>query len=620
MKRALIGKIALACSLTVFAWIMIGMPVVEGATVSIRASDIMASLIQSRTGGVAPLSVFFDASATTDSSVTSTPFHDLQYVWDFGDPAGSPVSGTTWAYGARPGVNSRNAANGPEAAHVYENVGTFTATLTVYDGSNVVSKTSTPIVVTDPNTVFSGTNTICVSGSGAWTGCPSGAAHYTSSNYVTALNASVGTGKRILFNRGEVFTSTTQYNLQANGPGIIGAYGTGAKPSFQASLSNGNKQIQMNAPTSTRIGDWRIMDIDFNGLNSGSGVGIGNEGNGLDNVLVLRVDMHNLSRGFEGSPYGMINLPYGMAIVDNNLIGCTTCGGADWRIYMVGYHLAIMGNYLDNLDTGGSHVIRSEFMQNSVISNNTIAGAGDGGIAHEIKLHSWGWSITNAAINPSGTGAYTQKVVIDSNKIVQGINGWGVAIAPQNSSYDERIKDIIVQNNWFTCGTSNNISVELYVSTVDTTTVRNNIFDISGPSYPYAVDVTRRGPEPAPNDTRVYNNTIYMSNAGQFVGIKIDTMDTNSIVKNNLGSAPSATSRVLVQDYATGTTQSNNLLNTTPASIFSSATPSAPADFALVTGTNLAVDAGTTVPVFNDFILNTRPFNSVWDIGAYERH
>jgi len=572
------------------------------------------------------LSVFFDASATTDSNVTSTPFHDLQYVWDFGDPAGSPVSGTTWAYGARPGVNSRNAASGPEAAHVYENVGTFTATLTVYDGTNVVSKTSTPIVVTDPNTVFSGTNTICVSSAGVWTGCPTGAVHYTSSNYVTALNGYVGTGKRILFNRGEAFTSTTQYMLQANGPGIIGAYGTGAKPSFQASLSSGNKQIQMNAPTSTRIGDWRIMDIDFNGLNSGSGVGIGNEGNGLDNVLVLRVDMHNLARGFEGSPYGMTNLPYGMAIVDGNNVGCTTCGGtADWRIYMVGYHLAIMGNYLDNYDTGGSHVIRSEFMQSSVISNNTIAGAGDGGIAHEIKLHSWGWTITNAATNPSGTGAYTEKVIIDSNKIVQGINAWGVAIAPQNSSYDERIRNIIVQNNWFTSGGS--VSVELYISTVGTTTVRNNIFDLSGSPYPFAVNVTKRGPEPAPNDTRIYNNTIYMSNAGQFSGIKIDTQPTNSIVKNNLGSAPTATSRILVQDFGIGTVQSNNLQNNSPSTLFMSSTPSAIADFALQTSTNPAVDTGTSVPVFdgvilntNDVILNSRPFNSVWDIGAYERH
>lgn len=41
---------------------------------------IVASFAPSRVTGVAPLSVFFDASTTT-SSGTSRPFHDLEYQW-----------------------------------------------------------------------------------------------------------------------------------------------------------------------------------------------------------------------------------------------------------------------------------------------------------------------------------------------------------------------------------------------------------------------------------------------------------------------------------------------------------------------------------------------------------
>src|SRR5688500_14792000 len=66
---------------------------------------ITGSLVASRTSGVAPLAVFFDASGTT-STDTSRPFHDLEYRWGFDDPS----SGTWTSSGA-----SRNSARGPVA-------------------------------------------------------------------------------------------------------------------------------------------------------------------------------------------------------------------------------------------------------------------------------------------------------------------------------------------------------------------------------------------------------------------------------------------------------------------------------------------------------------------------
>ena len=614
--------IARALSLTVFAWVMMGISVVAGSTVSVRASGLTASLVQSRTSGVAPLAVFFDASATSDISTTDTPFHDLDYSWDFGDAAGSPVSGTTWAYGARAGVASRNKANGPVSAHIYENVGTYITTLTIYDGTSVVSQTSAPIVVSDPNTVFSGTHTICISSSIKPTAgadeCPPGAKTAQQSNFVSLMSSYANTGQRILLKRGDIFSSPTQFMLQNNGPGIIGAYGTGAPPSIQTTVSSQSAALFFQSPTSTLLSDWRVMDLDFNGLDGTSGVGIKTGGNGFDFVTILRVSMHNIMRGIEGGPYGLINLMNGWAVVDNHFIGCTRCAG-DWRVYLVGQRLAIMGNYLDNLDTGGSHVIRSEYMRTAVISNNTLTGAGDKGIAHEIKLHSWGWSKKNAAIDPSGTGAYTEKVLITDNHINSNINNWAVALAPQNSSYDERLRDIIVQNNWFTSGSGAGTMVELFVSTVGTTTIRNNIFDLTNAFDHYAIDITQRSVAPPPNDTRIYNNTIYSGSTGNFYGVKIDSMVTNSIIKNNLGSAPLATRPLLVENLGTGTVKSNNLLNTTPASIFVSTTLSAPNDFELKALPNSARDTGLpSVPVFSDFFLTTRPQNGLPDIGAVE--
>ena len=140
-------------------------------TVTTASGEITAALVPSRVSGVAPLYVFFDATATT-AVATSRPFHELEYQWDFGDAA----SGSWTSTPGMPNL-SRNQATGPMAAHVFEAPGTYTVNLTVLDGAAAATR-SVQITVTDPNTVFAG-NTLCVgnsqpvAGSG---GCPAGAA------------------------------------------------------------------------------------------------------------------------------------------------------------------------------------------------------------------------------------------------------------------------------------------------------------------------------------------------------------------------------------------------------------------------------------------------------------
>src|SRR6185295_12922369 len=115
------------------------------APVSASAA-ITPAIVPSRTSGVAPLAVFFDATGTT-STGTTKPFHELGYQWNFGDAA------TTWATTGAP----KNSATGPIAAHVFESPGTYTVTLTVTDGVNNATASAT-ITVSNPNTVFSGLN------------------------------------------------------------------------------------------------------------------------------------------------------------------------------------------------------------------------------------------------------------------------------------------------------------------------------------------------------------------------------------------------------------------------------------------------------------------------------
>jgi hypothetical protein len=575
------------------------------------------------------LSVFFDASGTTATS-TALPFHDLEYRWAFGDPAGSPVSGTTWNNGSRAGVSSRNSATGPVASHVYEMPGVYTVALSATDGTNTVSNSCAQIVVQDPETVFAGANTICFSGSGNFTGCPAGATHSTTSNFVTAISFQA-TGRRLLFRRGETFTAASPARINSTGPGIVGAFGTGTLPSVQ--MAGNNTILLLSSNSTPGIKDWRVMDLDFDGLfkiPANPVAAIEAEG-GFNQFLALRLNIHDIWRGVsapisildyensDGNPAHSGHTVFEeWAIVDSTMTaipGCnSTANVCDWRIYLAGKRNTIQGNSLDNNTNGGSHTIRSEYTAKGVFSNNTIARAG--ATQGALKLHAMRWTQASVA-NPGAVGTYTEKVVISDNKLIGANNPWTFSIGPQNAVRDERVKDIIVERNWFVAGPGT--QVHIHLDSVDST-IRNNICDMSGAAYHQCVEVTQWGVEPPPTNDRVYNNTFYSSTSGDFIGVNIAPVATNITVINNLGSAPMASGPTMTLGTgASGFIQSNNLLNNTPSALFVSATPSTPADFTLKSLPNPARDTGlSTVPIYSDFFLMSRTQNSVIDIGAIQ--
>jgi PKD repeat protein len=584
-------------------------------------NNIVPSLVAARTSGVAPLSVFFDASGTTDAGI-ARPFHELEYTWSFGD-----ANAGTWTYGAKPG-SSRNAATGPVASHVFESPGTYTVSLTVFDGTYTAT-TNTTITVQDPDVVFAGTNTVCFSTSGNYTGCPTGAAHVQTSDFAAAINTHHNTNRRLLFRRGETFIAASSGAISRTGPGIIGAYGSGsARPIAKIVAGGAFPIIELSSRTTPGIGDWRVMDFEIDGsfVLSSDVSGIGASG-GFNQFLALRLNIHDIWRGIAAGPdildWWNNHGDPGHAIFDqwavvdstmNAIPGCNSPGNynCDWRVYLAARHSTVQGNYLDNQDTGGSHVLRSEYTGKGVFSNNTLARAGDFQLA--IKLHARSWGEAGVA-NPGGVGTYTEQVVIADNKIVGGINPWTISLGPQDTIHDERVRDIIVERNWFTAGSATQL--HMHVNSSDTT-IRNNICDLSGGRYHTCVSVDRGGIVPAPINVRVLNNTIYSSLSGEFTGVQIGTASA-TVVRNNLASAPLAADPIMISGSGTGLIQSNNLLNNTPSALFVSATPSVPADFRLKALPNPARDTGlATVPVLSDFFLLLRPQGSSIDIGAVE--
>jgi hypothetical protein len=551
-----------------------------------HAGTITPSLIPARTSGVAPLAVFFDASATT-GSVTSAPFHDLLYTWSFGDSEAG-----NWSYGAKSGT-SKNIAYGPLAAHVFETPGIYTVSLSIYDGTDTATTTTT-ITVSDPDTVFSGTATYCFSNDTDFTSCPSGATHVTTSSFSTAITTYQGTGRRLLFKRGNTFTASSAATVSATGPGIVGAFGTGNKPIFRATASVADLII-MNAA------DWRYMDFEVDGNDTGSGTMLNT---GLAQNTILRLNVHNVVRSFYVSDFQVADQ---FAIHDNVVDSLT--GGTQTNVWVFAQRSSIQGNSMT--PRAGYHVLRLPRYVKGIIANNYLAYPGAG--MEIIKLHQ---------ANPYATryvwsGEYTEKVIIADNYL-HGSDGrpWQVTISAQNAESDERLRDIIVESNY--SDTEGGTQVFWLVSESDVT-VRNNLVNMSNGEYQVGVLVGLWGTNPVPNNVKVYNNTIYSSTSGSFIGIQNNAggggIATNLQAINNLCSAPAVGSPTMLNFLGSSYTASNNLLNNTPSSLFVSATPSVPADFRLISGSP-AIGAGLAVPVWQDFLGSLR--DSLKDIGAFE--
>ena len=270
--------------------------------------------------GISPLLVFFDATGTTDSSITgnTTTFQDVTYTWNFGDFGASGTD--TWAYGSNAGHNSRNSATGGVAAHLYVTPGVDTAymvTVTAHDGTNTAS-CQLGVTAYDPagSNGFAGTKTTCVSASGTPTpgsgGCPAGAAVLKISSFNTALGSSYfGSGKRVLFKCGDTFSGD---NATLNGTTwSVGAYGgcegtQTSQPIFNDTAGTGNYQLII----SPNAGDGRISDIYFNG--NGSGGGAVSMAAGITQAIPYQITLSNLqssgnSAGYywaQGAQWGLI--------------------------------------------------------------------------------------------------------------------------------------------------------------------------------------------------------------------------------------------------------------------------------------------------------------------------
>jgi hypothetical protein len=489
------------------------------------------------------------------------------------------------------------------------------------DGVEVETDTI-QITVTDPNTVYSGTNTVCVcdTANEDFTGAPTGARQVTTDD-LSDVNQYLGDGVRLLLHRGSSWTFGGFSWTDDSGPTTIGAFGTGT--------GEDDLGIYSNAPEITLTGsimsfntfadqqDLRIMDLKLRDpTNNVESIGVAHN---IKDFLLFRVDLE----GFNTSGW-VYNRQSVTDVVER--VGIVQCRATDGQYggYCMGEQLAVMGCYF--YDAQWTHTLRITQAYHAVVQHNKLSGSSvvDDRGRHELKLH----GPSEDEIGGSGNLDYshrTEQVVISDN--VFGCTGpYSCAVGPQNAELEENLSDIIIERNWLisdlgTLAPSWRTAVPIQVWG-RYYTIRNNIIDIPIANESIAftgINVEQRGIEHTPLEHEIYHNTIYNrdDSCPAYRGVYISSEAVDCVVRNNVASFPNSgvvDADVLI-DNGTDTIAGNNVDTDSPDWIDPDNVAPLSRDFTPQPGSPL-VDGGTTVTVWDDFDLNSR--TGTFDLGAYE--
>jgi len=574
-------------------------------TAFVDDGSVVASLAASRTSGVAPLLVAFDATESTGVNA-ARPFHDLHYRWDFGD-----ADAGTWAESG----HSKNGAVGAVAGHVFDEPGQYTVTLTVRDGQGKGQRTQITIDVEDPEIAFAD-STYCFSTGSDFSGCPANAQQITTDSFATIRGES-REGRRLLLRRGDRWEATDNLGVGARfgtATSIVGAFGPCVSPDSRGICANAPV---LNATTPdmflmTVSGDVRIMDVALTGLTTQS------QQSGIDmwsgrGTLLYRLRIRGFSVGV------VTSFPQETpALVDSDIGHAYTT-----QVFLAGEQLMVMGNHIH--DTALSHVLRVWQAYKSVIGENLLAHASlesDLG-RHAFKLHGPGEEELTQTLPSGGTIHRTSLTIVAGNTFVAS-PPWPVSIGPQNTTSDERISDIIVERNlWRAEGARSPAApppfMGLRSSAMGDLTFRNNIFDATGATDGYAALEVVRATTPAlPVRNVVFaNNLIYRSDkVGNEIWFVTAGQDVEGLlVRNNFGVALQYWRTLVVADSGIGTVADHNLWASQAS--FVSSEPIEPLDFT-PTASSEAINAGAATSVLDDYAGTLRAGGGAPDLGPFE--
>ncbi|MFT5700539.1 MAG: hypothetical protein ACI8ZB_003413 [Desulforhopalus sp.] len=577
----------------------------------------------SRKEGVAPLSVSFIAGLE-ESTATKRTFHNYEYSWDF-DVQDIGNENETWGTNGRP----KKYDKGPVAAHVYETAGEYEAKLTIRNASGVVDTESFFISVSEPNDVFAGSKTTCVSTTSDFTGCPAGADTITTTD-LSDMPSWTESGERLLFHRGSSWTAPTGLYGSSPAPTTtaqVGAYGTCEAPDV-----NG---ICLNSPVITvtqgdggdgfftlyKSNDFRVSDISLVSEKSIGGVTTG--ATDIKNFLALRLKI----RGFGvGVGWGHWLPGASDEITGNFVVSCDIQDFGSYGLYVGSDRLALLGNNVHNSDT--THVVRVWWSHLGVINHNLISGSSltNTNGRHGLKFHGPDYD----QVGPVGPGNElnvpfnTQFSVIANNTF--GSSGpWPVFLCPADQLQDARLSDIIFEKNKIlpAYGEHSSKLVERGIRlTGRYFTVRNNVIDSSYENLVSSgfsgIHVVNHSYAPSTLGIQIYNNTIFgdYDFRNTATGVEVDSGVDDIVIKNNYISFPSEPSKTIIVDNSGKAVLNNNIMTDDPGFVDGASIPTILRDLSYTPARAIDNVGDSSVPVFDDFNGSSRW--GVNDVGAFQ--
>jgi len=348
--------------------------------------DTQPMLTASRTSGLAPLAVFFDAVDPANGVVqppeTGEYANDhaaLYYEWNFDDPyAGSWSTGRQNPDGSYP---SKNTATGYAAAHVFEQPGDYTVRLRVRKPDGLEYRYSQPITVQP----FTGrTFYVRQDGNDSNTGRGSSASEawrtYSKAFGAISGNSIVQPGDRVLFQRGHVFSYASTARLTNAHNVIIGAYPESGDPESRPLIQYAGSAEHLDVPAFQVYGNSTALtmkDIRINGHSTTSGKYASGfavcsflSAGPVNDILLLRVGVEEFWNNYFDVGASPLN---GLFLVES-----TIRNSNDYKGHMLlgkAGKLAILGSVVDRGPTGEGQWGNNMYLEGldkSVISSNYV--------------------------------------------------------------------------------------------------------------------------------------------------------------------------------------------------------------------------------------------------------
>ncbi|GLS27186.1 hypothetical protein GCM10007877_29050 [Marinibactrum halimedae] len=206
-----------------------------------------AKIVASRTECTAPCGIHFQAQTNQNFSVRDD-FHHVAHHWYFDDDNATYRSLThDFPFG-----RGASRAQGPYAAHVFEQPGTYTIALHTAAKNGRYANTSITIHVLPQENTYTANDTYCVSSRNQFQGCPAGAIRLQDWSDVRDAIESL-TKARVLLHAGEEFWIDEQIVLR-KGDFIFDRYGRGHDPILRVeSDTNIAYAINLNSITVTHM-------------------------------------------------------------------------------------------------------------------------------------------------------------------------------------------------------------------------------------------------------------------------------------------------------------------------------------------------------------------------------